>query len=63
MVTMWLTDYVANTAIFVYKRENYLTYNITSDMVSYRKSYYGSINQSICHFPSRKMIIYITFQF
>jgi len=34
MVTMWMTDYVANTAILVYKRENYLVYNITSDTVS-----------------------------
>ncbi len=34
MLTMWVTDYVANTAILVYKRANYLSYNITSNMAS-----------------------------
>ncbi len=33
MATLWVTDYVANTAILVYKRANYLSYNITPDMV------------------------------
>ena len=33
MVSLWVTDYMANTAALVYKRDGYLNYNITPNMV------------------------------
>lgn len=34
MIYVWLTDYVADTAGFVYQKGGELAYNVTPDMVS-----------------------------
>ena len=34
MAYLWATDYVANTASYVYMKAGYLQYNVTPDMVT-----------------------------